>query len=64
MNTPGPATWPAHATFELRDPLLDTDAPRLRSFPGDHPADPLISRERRNVFPRCPRRGSSSNRLS
>ena len=51
MNAAGPTAGPAHSAFELRESFSDTDTPRLGFFAGDDPADPLVPRERRNVFP-------------
>ena len=56
MHTAGPTTGPTHATFELRECLLDTDTPRLRFFAGRDPADPLIACKGRDVFPHRSRR--------
>ena len=56
MNTAGPTAGAAHAASKLRECLLDTDTPRLRFLARDDPADPLIAREGRNIFPYCPRR--------
>ena len=51
MNTPSPATWPAHAAFEFRESFLDTDIPRLRFLARRNPANPLVACERGDVFP-------------
>ena len=60
MSTTGPAAGAAHAALELRDSFLDTDTSRLRLLAGGDPTDPLIARERRNIFPHC----SSRRRLN
>ena len=51
MRTAGPTTGPAHSAFKLRKGFLDTDISRFRFFAGYNPANPLIARERSNVFP-------------
>ena len=51
MNTTDPTAWPAHPTFQLRKRLLDSYSPRLRFLAACNPADPLVARERRNIFP-------------
>lgn len=56
VRTPWPATRPAHSFLELRAHPLDVLPSGLRFLHRNHPADPLIARERRNVFPFFPRR--------
>ena len=56
VNAARPTAGAAHAAFELGECLLDTDTPRLRFLAGGDPTDPLIARERRNIFPHRPRR--------
>lgn len=56
MNTAGPTTRPARSFYKLRTRPLDPVASRPRFLSGDDPADPLIAREWRNIFPRCSRR--------
>ena len=55
VNTARPAAGAAHAAFELRDSLLDTDIPRLRFLARSDPANPLVARERCDAFPNCSR---------
>ena len=54
MRAAGPAAWPAHPFFELRAHPFDMLPPCLIFFDGDGPADPLVARERRYVFPCSP----------
>jgi hypothetical protein len=49
-----PATRPPHPFFKLRAHPLDMLSPCLIFLDGGGPADPLVARERRYVFPRCP----------
>ena len=51
MRTAGPAAGPAHAFFELGAYSFDMLAPGVIFLDGDGPADPLVARERRYVFP-------------
>ena len=51
MGTACPAAGAAHSAFEFRESLLDSDISCLRFFAGGDPTDPLIARERRNIFP-------------
>ena len=51
MRAAGPAAWPPHPLFELRANSLDMLPPCLIFLDGDGPADPLVARERRYVFP-------------
>src|ERR1700676_2483501 len=51
MRTARPAARPAHPFFELRAHPFDMLAPCLLFLDGDGPADPLVARERRDVFP-------------
>ena len=62
MRTAGPAAWTPHALFELRAHPLDMLPPGLIFLDGDGPADPLVARERRYVFPgrKCLRVGCES----
>src|SRR3989344_2426099 len=64
VRTPRPAAGAAHAASELRNSLLDTDIPRLRFFARSNPANPLVARKRRNVFPHRPRRRRLNQGLS
>ncbi len=52
MRTAGPAARPPHPFFEFRANPFDMLLPCLIFLDGDGPADPLIARERRYVFPR------------
>ncbi len=63
MRAAFPTTRPSHAARKLRECLLDTDISRLRFFPGRNPANPLITRKRRNVLPYRPRRRRCNNGL-
>ena len=51
MRTARPAARPPHPFFELRAQPFDMLPPRLIFLDGDGPADPLVTRERRYVFP-------------
>ena len=51
MWTAGPAARPPHPFFELRAHPFDMLPPCLIFLDGDGPADPLVARERRYVFP-------------
>jgi len=51
MLTPRPAARPPHPFFELRAHPFDMLPPCLIFLDGDGPADPLVARERRYVFP-------------
>ena len=51
MWTARPAARPPYAFFELRAHPFDMLAPCLIFLDGDGPADPLVARERRYVFP-------------
>ncbi len=64
MDTTRPTTRPTHSTFKLRECLLDTDTPRLRFLAGRNPANPLIAREWRDIFPYCSRHGRSNKGFS
>ena len=56
MRTAGPAARTALAFSELCTHALDMLFSCFGLFHGDGPADPFITRERRNVFP-CGERG-------
>ena len=51
MRTARPAAWPPHPFFELRAHPFDMLPSGLIFLDGDGPADPLVARERRYVFP-------------
>jgi len=51
MRTARPAARPPHPFFELRAHPFDMLPPCLIFLDGDGPADPLVARERRYVFP-------------
>jgi len=51
MRTARPAARPPHPFFELRADPFDMLPPCLIFLDGDGPADPLVARERRYVFP-------------
>jgi len=51
MRTARPAARPPHPFFELRAHPFDMLPPCLIFLDGDSPADPLVARERRYVFP-------------
>ena len=52
VRTAWPATRAAHSFFKLRADPLNVLPSGFRFLDGDNPADPLIARERRYVFPR------------
>jgi hypothetical protein len=54
MWTARPAARPPHPFLKLRAHPLDMLAPCLIFLDGDGPADPLVARERRYVFPHRP----------
>src|SRR3989344_448270 len=58
MSATGPTTRSAHSARKLREPLLDSNSSRLRFLARGDPANPLVARERRYVFPQrtCLRR--------
>ncbi len=64
MRAAGPATRPPHAFFELGAHPFDMLPPCLGFFDGDGPADPLVAREGRDVFPSRQRPRVGSERLS
>ena len=51
MRAAGPTARPPHPFFKLRAYPFDMLPPCLILFDGDGPADPLVPRERRYVFP-------------
>src|SRR5260370_37783983 len=51
MRTARPAARPPHPFFELRAHPFEMLPPCLIFLDGDGPADPLVARERRYVFP-------------
>src|ERR1700722_9630513 len=51
MRTARPAARPPHPLSELRAHPFDMLPPCLNFLDGDGPADPLVARERRYVFP-------------
>ena len=53
MRTAWPAARPSHSVPEFRAHSLDMLPPRLIFLHRDGPADPLVARERCDVFPRC-----------
>jgi len=54
MRAAWPAARPSHPFFKLRAHPFDMLPPRLIFLDGDGPADPLVARERRYVFPGLP----------
>jgi len=52
----GPATGAAHSFFQFGEHTLDMLLSGFRLLDGDDPADPLIPREGRDVFPFFARR--------
>jgi hypothetical protein len=52
MRAAGPAARPALSLHKPRARPLDPPAPCFRLFGILDPADPLITRERRNILPR------------
>ena len=57
MRATRPAAWAAHSAFQFGERLFNADIPCLQFLTRGNPADPLIARERRNIFPRSQRRG-------
>ena len=51
MRTARPAAWPPHPIFEFRAHPFDMLPPCLIFLDGNGPADPLVAREWRYVFP-------------
>src|SRR5580658_1049721 len=64
MRTARPAARPPDPFFELRAHPFDMLPPRLVFLDRDGPADPLVSRERRYVFPGRQRLHVGRERLS
>ena len=64
MRAAGPAARPPHPFFELRAHPFDMLPPCLIFLDGDGPADPLVARERRYVFPCRPCLRVGRERLS
>jgi hypothetical protein len=64
MWTPRPAARPPHPFSELRAHPFDMLPPCLIFLHGDGPADPLVARERRYVFPGRQRLRIGRERLS
>ena len=55
VRTTWPATRPTHSFLKLRAYSLNVLPPGFRFLYGDHPADPFIAREWRNILPFCTR---------
>jgi hypothetical protein len=53
VRTAWPATRPAHSFIKFRAYPLNVLPSGFRFLDGDHPADPLIAREWRNILPFC-----------
>ena len=64
MWAAGPAARPPHSLFKLRAHPFDMLPPCLIFLYGDGPADPLVARERRYVFPCRPCLRVGGERLS
>src|SRR6516162_913326 len=64
VRTAWPATRPAHSFLKFRAYPLNVLPSGFRFLDGDHPADPLIARERRNILPFCPRHRVRNESLS
>ena len=64
MRTARPAARPPHPFFEFRAHPFDVLPPCLIFLDGDGPADPLVARQRRNVFPRRQRLCVGRERLA
>src|ERR1700747_3186505 len=64
MRTARPAARPPHPFLEFRAHPFDMLPSRLIFLDGDSPADPLIARERRYVFPSRQRRRVGCDRLA
>jgi hypothetical protein len=59
-----PAAGPPHAFFKFRAHPFDVLPPRFIFLDGDGPADPLVARERRYVFPGSQRLRVEGKRIS
>lgn len=64
MDTTHPATWSAHAFEHLVAHGHNVLLPRLRLGDGRRPADPLITGQRRDIFPYFPNLFVSKNCLA
>jgi hypothetical protein len=64
MRAAGPAARPSHPFFELRAHPFDMLPTCLIFLDGDGPADPLVARERRYVFPGRQRHRVGGERFS
>src|SRR5437868_9228316 len=64
MRAAGPAARPPHPFFELQAHTFDMLPACLIFLDGDGPADPLVARERRYVFPCRPCLRVGCKRLS
>jgi len=51
VRAAGPATGPAHSFLQFRAHAFDVLPSGFGFLDGDHPADPLIARERGDVLP-------------
>jgi len=51
MATAGPTARPAHSSLHFRKRFPDADVSRLGKLPGRDPANPLVAREGRYIFP-------------
>jgi hypothetical protein len=61
MRTAGPATRPAFSVCQVLTHSLDTMASCFCFLGGGRPANPLIARERRDIFPCGPHLGRRNN---
>jgi hypothetical protein len=64
MRATGPTARSAHPVIEFRERYFDAMTSRFRFLAGGNPADPLIARKRRNIFPSRSRLWSKHKRLS
>jgi hypothetical protein len=64
VRTAWPATRSAHSFLKFRAYLLNVLPSGFRFLDGDNPADPLITREWRNILPFCPRHRVRNESLS
>ncbi len=51
MRTAGPTARSFLAILQVADKTIDMSFARFRFFDDDHPADPLVARERRQTVP-------------
>lgn len=64
MRATGPATGAAFASLEILDRALDPAAARRSLFGRDHPTNPFVPRQRRQMLPSRLRRGFRAKSLA